>query len=384
MNILITGARAPISVDMIKVLVKAGHQVWAADSVQFPIGRFVPGVQGYVRLASPRHEYRAFASQLVDACSRLGIEKVIPTSEEVFWLAHVDLPAGCLRQLPDADVLEELHNKWRFAHLAAQLGYGADRNILFRTRDALNTFLANEENDEYVLKPVFSRFASQVVLHPTPQNTKHIAPNTEQPWMAQSRARGTEICVYNIAQRGELLFHVAYQPVFRAGAGAGIYFEPVRNEALRVMSARFVEATAATGQLSFDVIDTAAGLVAIECNPRGTSGAHLAAQDPEAFAAALLGVEHIVSTVDLRPMMLSLPMLAYHAVRLLEPQVRSAWRKATDPLSVAAVPRWAQCLATTELLARSIWTGKGALAASTHDIEWNGERIPRLEQPATA
>jgi len=37
MNILVTGARAPIAADIAKALAQSGHKVWMADNLRTPI-----------------------------------------------------------------------------------------------------------------------------------------------------------------------------------------------------------------------------------------------------------------------------------------------------------------------------------------------------------
>lgn len=374
MNILVTGARAPIAADIVRALVEAGHQVWTADSLRFPVGRFAPGARGYVQLPPPRQDFLSFSRKLVAACRQFGIEHIIPTSEEVFWLAAVDLPAGCRGFFPSRAVLGQLHNKAEFAALAESLGYGAGHSEVLRTRAELDAFARDFKIDQYVLKPVYSRFASEVVVHPTPAGIAHIQPSGDAPWLAQRRAVGREVCTYNIALEGELILHAAYQPRFRAGKGAGIYFQPVASGALRNMAADFAKATGATGQLSFDVIEDKRGLVALECNPRGTSGAHLAAQNLRRFGKALVGQEAAGAEL-FQPAMLSVPMLMYHPSLLMHRNGREAWNAASDAMAASGIPLWAQGLAMAEMLARAAAAGKGALAGTTHDIEWNGEEI---------
>lgn len=373
MNILVTGARAPICADIVRALVFAGHRVWTSDSMLFPVGRFSPGAEGYVRLPAPRTDFPAFSAALVAACARLGIERIIPTSEEVFWLSAVrGLPATCLGVYPPLHILGHLHNKKTFAALAGRLGYGAEVNHTLRSKDDVTTFAQGADLQAFVFKPVYSRFASEVLVSPTMEQLAAIAPSPEYPWLAQSRAVGQEICLYNVAVAGKLILHTAYQPRWRAGKGAGVYFEPVERTELKELSARFIEATNFTGQICFDVIETANGPVALECNPRGTSGVHLAAQNLPQFAAALVG-EAGPEVHNPAAVMLALPHLIYNSAVLLTPEGRQAWRQAKDAMAEARVPFWGQALAIVELLVRTVGTGKDALATSTADTEWNGE-----------
>ena len=372
MNILVTGARAPIAADLVHCLIRLGHRVWTADSMLFPVGRFSPGSEAYLRLPSPRYDFAAFSNRLVELCREHSIELVIPTSEEVFWLAAVPLPQPCRGFYPSPEILHELHHKHRFALLAEKLGYGSGGNQLLSSRGNLMEWLSVAELDKSVLKPVYSRFASRTLISPTVEQVLSINPTEEFPWLAQKKAHGQEYCIYNIASDGKLLLHLAYQPRWRAGQGAGIYFVPVEDLSLRQLSMEFIAATRATGQICFDVIATASGLVALECNPRGTSGAHLAAQHPDHFARALLGEK--ISLPPTSPVMLALPMLMYHPGLLFSPSGRQAWHLAKDAMRNARIPFPAQTLATCELAFRAFCGGRNLLEQSTQDIEWNGER----------
>lgn len=339
-----------------------------------PVGRFSPGSAGYIRLPAPRTNFKGFSRGLLAACERLAIDRIIPASEEVFWLSAVrGLPRTCQGMYPSLSILGHLHSKKTFAALASQLGYGAPATHVLRSHAELQTFARQADLDTFVFKPVYSRFASEVLLSPKLDQLNDIHPTPEYPWLAQSRAYGKKVCLYNVADQGKLVLHAAYQPRWRAGK-AGVYFEPVVSQQLEELSAKFIKATHFTGQISFDVIETSSGHVALECNPRGTSGAHLAAQNLVQFGAALVGEIAPADTI-VRPVMLGLPHVLYNLATALTREGRCAWRGAQDAMHQAGVPLWAQVAATVELLTRTLGTGKGALEVSTADIEWNGELI---------
>lgn len=376
MNILVTGARAPIAADIARVLAASGHRVFTTDSLASPVGRFAPGIAGYLRLPAPAARFGAFEAALVAACQAHAIELVVPTSEEVFWLAQVQsFPPGCTVLTSNMGTLEELHHKGHFANLANLLGAGPGPCRALGTPEQLRRFAASHDTAEWVFKRVYSRFATDVLVGPAPAQVAALQAEDGNPWLAQPRVQGPEVCLYNICRDGQVLLHLAYRPVARAGAGASVYFEPVQDAALRMLSERFARATKFTGQLSFDVIQSTAGPVAIECNPRGTSGVHLAAQYPHLLAMALLGQS--VELPRLAPRMLALPLLACHPGLLLGREGRQAWARARDAMGEAGVPWSAQARAMAELLATSVRSRTPVLACSTRDIEWNGAPLRR-------
>lgn len=375
MNVLVTGARAPIAADIAKALTLSGYQVWVADSLRAPLAASSPFVRGLVRLPGPREDFRAFYKQLAAACVEFSIEAIVPTSEEIFWLAGARpfLPTSVNVRTSTLLLLAQLHHKGTFARLAVGLGYGAPENHEIDDRIQIAQL---GDPARWVFKPVYSRFATQTLIAPTTRQVDRLRPSRENPWLAQTRVTGRELCAYNVAQSGRLVLHVAYEPMIRFGVGASVYFSPVISEPLREMSERFISATNFTGQISFDVMETASGLVALECNPRGTSGVHLAAQRPEILAAALLGQLKKPEPVFLPdPRLLLLPLLLNHPGTIFHSRGRGLLRAGKDALSAAGIPLAGQAKALAEMAWRAARTGVGISRASTADIEWNGETM---------
>ncbi len=373
MNVLVLGARAPIAADLARALALAGHAVWLADSFRCALAARSPSARGFVRLPAPRRDFPGFRAALAAACRRWSFDAIVPVSEEVFWLAAAApaLPARVDVRTSPVAVLAGLHHKARFARLAAGLGYGAPENILLESSAALASL---GDTTRYVLKPVYSRFASRTLIRPTARTALRVRPTAAQPWLAQTYVAGRELCAYNVAANGRLLLHVAYEPVFRHGVGASVYFAPVTSEPLRAMSARFVAATGFTGQISFDAMVTDRGLVALECNPRGTSGVHLAVQDPSSLASALLGHgDEGVSLPPLEPRMLVLPLLLNRPGLVLTRAGRAALAASRDALRCAGVGPLAKLCAFSELAWHAARRRTSLAVAATADIEWNGE-----------
>ncbi len=374
MNILVTGARAPIAADLAKTLRLAGHHVWLLDSLRWPIAAGSPHIEGYLRMPAPRNAFGAFARGVVEACCCHRIDTIIPTSEEVFWLAALrrKLPARVNLRTSDLATLARLHDKAAFAEIASELGYGAAENRRLISGRDLRAFA---DPSAWVFKPVYSRFATRTLVGPTSVEVAQIEATPECPWLAQTRIRGDEYCLYNVAEKGRLLLHVAYAPKVRFGKGASIYFEAVEQSALRELSARFIGRTAFTGQISFDVMADGERLIAIECNPRGTSGVHLAAQSPVEFSAALLGESAALPSSSSMPRMLLGPWMLQSPGTLFRAGDRALRARARDALTAAEISPWRQTIAVAEMTWRAVAARTSVAAASTLDIEWNGEPL---------
>jgi len=374
MNILVTGARAPIAADLAKAFRVAGHRVWLADSLRWAVASGSPYAESYLHLPAPRRDWDGFVATLIRECTRHAIDAIVPTSEEVFWLAAVRprLPQSVNLRTSQLELLKQFHDKAAFASLATKLGYGAPENHVLHSRAEL---VQMRDPQNWVFKPVYSRFATQTLIGPKVEELQAIAPTLERPWLAQTRIVGREVCLYNVADRGRLLLHVAYEPAVRFGKGASIYFSETDDEALRRMAADFVEHTQFTGQISFDVIAGENGLVAIECNPRGTSGVHLAAQSPAVLAAALLGQGTALQTLSTEPRMLLGPWLLQSPGMIFRARDRALWARARDALCSAKIGWTQQLAAMAEMSWLALRARTSVAVVSTADIEWNGERM---------
>lgn len=372
MNILITGACAPISADLAKVLALGGHKVLLADSGRWPIGRFSPYSSGYVRLPAPARDFSAYSNSILELLSAESIDCILPTSEEVFWLAQ---DPGIASKLfaPPMTMLERLHNKATFAELARDLGAGPSYIKVLRSPRDVEEIDDEEFEKGLVAKPIYSRFGLNVLKKPSRQDLKSL--DYSRDWVVQSFVEGDEVCLYTIAREGALQLIQAYRPAYRAGEGAGIYFEPVQDPRLIDFATKVIGTHQLHGQISFDVMLSASGVIALECNPRGTSGVHLAAQHPLQLEQALFGAvqPHGQLADGPRPRCLAIPFLLYNGLALVTSQkARIAWLHAKDATREAGIPLIGGAISTLELSMRALRSGVGMEAASTLEFEWNG------------
>lgn len=88
MHVLILGARAPACLEWARAFNQAGWTVSVADSVNYPLSRFSRCVSHFLRLPEPKQDPSAWVEVLVDAARQRRIDLLVPTCEEVFYLAH--------------------------------------------------------------------------------------------------------------------------------------------------------------------------------------------------------------------------------------------------------------------------------------------------------
>ncbi|TPN79580.1 hypothetical protein FJ987_05805 [Mesorhizobium sp. CU2] len=377
-TILITGARAPVALHLARLLRGAGARVILADTPSRPIAAASKACARYHRLPPPRFERQPYAEAVEALILAEGIELVIPTCEEVFYLALAWGGREMTARLfaPGIELLAEVHNKHSFIRLAERLGVEVPETTLLASRGDLEAVRGRSR--ELVFKPAWSRFASHVLLKPAPETLDAIVPSPAMPWVAQRFVEGEEISAYAVARDGRLKALALYRSLYRAGRGAGIFFERIEDQAARTLVERIVAGTAWSGQISFDLMREPDGRVLpLECNPRAVSGLHFF-RDPARFADAVLGDGAEVRPEVTAPQTVRLAMWVYGLPAALRSGRFGGFRKAMgegqelldwpgDPAPVKA-----QWRALAEIASVAFRERISLQAASTRDIEWNG------------
>jgi len=80
-RILITGGRAFFALELARLFARQGHEVYLADSVQFPVARFSNSITGFISLPEPRFKPREYVSALSNVIVEKDIDVCIPTVE---------------------------------------------------------------------------------------------------------------------------------------------------------------------------------------------------------------------------------------------------------------------------------------------------------------
>ena len=377
-SVLITGARAPVALHLARLFHGAGWRVVLADTPAAPLSAASRACAAYVRLPPPRFAFEAYGNAVDALVAQENVSLVLPTCEEVFYLARAWQERRPPARLfaPDMGLLQRVHDKFAFIGLCKSLDLAVPHSRLLTTKEDVAAVRA--EASSLVFKPVWSRFASHVLVRPSSEALARIAPSPQAPWVAQQFLSGEELSVYAVAREGRLVAFSLYRSLYRAGKGAGICFEPLEDAAARDFVTRFVAGTGWTGQISFDLMRTADGRVLpLECNPRATSGLHFF-RDPRGFVSALAGEADAVIPDVARPQTVRLALWLYGlpaALRAGEPgRFRRALGTAEELLDWQgdAAPKRAQWRALGEIAALALRHRISLQRASTRDIEWDG------------
>lgn len=371
MNVLVTGSRAPASMDLIRSLIAQGHQVYSADSMRFPMGRFVKGLTKHLTTPKPNRQFIPFINALKAIVIKYRIDLLIPTCEEVFFVSQAfdELSAHTQVFCEPFSQLEVLHNKYRFQQLVLEYGLDAPESWLL-THEADKKCIPRQQ--DIILKPVFSRFGSHLMIKPSIKQLAEL--ELTVPYLAQRFIEGKEYCAYALVINGQVLAQCCYHPKYTAGPAAGIYFEPAEIAAISQFIHQFCGRYNYTGQIAFDFIMQHDKAFVLECNPRMTSGYHFLADHID-WLALLQGAKQTVP-LSKQPLMLGLGMVlhAVHAFRKNPRQVVADYRRAHDVLKHQAYPglRIKTMATLGNIVVRMLKEKKNFHKASTDDIEFNG------------
>ncbi|PYE47755.1 putative ATP-grasp superfamily ATP-dependent carboligase [Paenibacillus barcinonensis] len=391
-RVLLTGGRAPVTLDLARMLQRSGHQVYVAESVERHLCRASSAVEQCALVPSPRHQTEAYLSALETWVQTWQIDLLIPMCEEVFYVAQrADrLRQHCRVLVSSPEQLHVLHHKYDFIQLAKSMGLSVpDTYLIQSSQERLNIQHVLDRSGEWVWKPVYSRFAAKVRM---PTHEPYDLPVEEwvspvSPWVAQQYIHGRGLCTYSVVHEGRLVAHATYESKFRTGdVGASVSFEQVDHTGAYAWVKQFVQEITFTGQIGFDFIEDMEGqLYAIECNPRATSGIHLF-HPGDGLVRALLEPERLLSekkeVIPESPVkaMLALPMLGC-GIRQISRRVNlrewmTAWRGSRDVVYAQQDTRpFFEQIAVVLAAWRNARSLRITLTeALTHDIEWNGEQ----------
>jgi hypothetical protein len=385
-KILITGARAPAAVHFARVLSEAGHEIILADSQRFPLGRATKSKKCYIQLPPPIDgilNYGKSVQQIVnDACCDL----VIPTCEEIFFLAACrDLHGFRLPLLaPSFKKLETVHNKYVFA--VSTQGHPAQAAQTQLLTSVADVAALKSQAHSLVFKPVWSRFATQLMICPSQRQLETLRPSHITPWIAQTYLTGEELCCWAFVKGGRIITISSYRPLHRVGLGAAIAFEPVYDPNIAAFVKSYCRSLQWDGQISFDFRRDAQGkLHVLECNPRATSGVHFFGTG-SGLANALISAKSCKPNIS-TAMTLPLALLAFGMPKaFMKNGIQGALDLKRELGLMVDISTWPddrsllpmQILGLIEVAFKAFKKRKKLTAAATYDIEWNGGSLRSL------
>jgi hypothetical protein len=335
------------------------------------------------RYASPRKDPQRFARDIAALVQTLDPVLIVPTCEEVFYLAAL-VRRGVLDQrlfAPSFEVLAELHAKGRFIDACRVLGLPVPGTWRATADEDLRDML--HVSTHLVFKPEYSRFGARAVIGPEPEDLTAIKPTPARAWIIQQRIYGEDASFYAVAREGKLTAFCAYRSSWRLKGGVAYAFAPL-DETLAAQIHTMAEVLAGQlvihGQFACDlVVDEAEKPWLIECNPRAVSGVHLFPPGPD-LANAILGrgeaqVEPLASAH------IGAAMWRYGLPAALSGKRLDAWKRqraiGRDVLSAPGDrgPVLGALIDSLGYGLRAAVTDRTLAEAMTADMEWNGEPL---------
>lgn len=381
-KILLTGGRAPATLDLARQLHAAGYELYMAECERWHLCRTSNVFRAQWLVARPNPDAQQFVQDILQLCLHHQIQLIIPTCEETFHLAQAKMifeQHGVTLFTSDLATLDLLHHKFSFIQFVRQFALPHPRSFFVTNEQQLQQ--AREQLAERcVIKPAYSRFNTDVYVLQLTDSLPSILISAEHPWVVQQYISGQQLCTYSVAQKGKIVAHGCYPTQFAVRGGATIHFEPIEQRELAQFVEHVVAALSFTGQIAFDFIVQPDGQwFPIECNPRATSGVHLF-RGEEQFAhhvvdPSLVSDERTIYVEPpvARTYQLTAAMLLYSwgKRRFFQSLWRARdviwdsndWRPAFDQLVILGVMMW-----------RRWRTGMSLTQLTTVDIEWSGKR----------
>ena len=290
MKVLVTSARLPHAVGVIRALGEAGHEIYATDTFRTSPGLHSTHVKERILTASPAFETKTFVGQIADAVAKHSIDLVLPAFEEVFYLSK-HLPE---QENPEKyfcspfDTLYQLHDKKKFVDLAHELDLPIARTITASSPEEL--VAAAKEFPEFFARAAFSRGGVELLTNTGPLagavKIEDCHPTAENPWLVQEFVHGEDLCSMSVAHHGKLSAHCTYMHPLTIEHAGGIVFESIDEPEAFEVSKRIIEHLGYHGNISIDWLRSADGkLHLVECNPRPTAA--IFTMDPQRYSKAL-------------------------------------------------------------------------------------------------
>jgi len=371
MRILVTAGRSPGALDLIRRLAKFHHKVFVVDSALINLAQFSQYIEKNYRVSPPRQQLDLYLLELNKIIEQEKIELIIPTYEEAYFISKIKDQLDAPVYISEIGLLKTLHNKYEFVQLQKSLGVKVPlSNLVTKPDEVLNVL--NQHEQDFVLKPIFSRYGEQVLVgrEKIKQQIHKIKLSKEEQWVLQEKIKGVEYCTYSLCFDGKVTSTVIY-PKDINDWNVSICFNRVQNLQIEKWIEYVIAKTNYHGQIGFDLFLTEQNeILACECNPRMTSGIHLV--NPKYDIVSLIQGRELEQYCDQNRWLGAIGVVeALKKGSLLTDlckyqDVLFDSRDMAPYLLGQHISFFYQILLSKKL-------NKSITQATTHDIEWNGE-----------
>ena len=382
LTVLLTLGRLPKALDLARGFAACGARVLIADPHRRHLTGLSRATSQSFQTPAPRDDPSAYRDRLLDIIDREGVDLVVPVSEETLHVIPLLASAECPARVfgPTTEALRTLHDKLAFARLAGALklavpaSYAAHRGeaaeLCRRTATILKA-RASCAGDGLERLPLGTQ--------PPPEKQTHR-------WIIQEQVAGEVHCSLSLVFNGEVVTTVAYRGPVQSGTVAVVFERLTDPSHYHDFAQRIAKATGYHGFLAFDFIASAdQEPVAIECNPRVTSGIHFF--NSTDLAAAILRQD---PAAEIRAARASMQQQFYPALTETQQLVLAGnpqWRAALKHLLSArdVTFRWRDPLpfllmpyAAWPIMVEAMFGKLSFGEAATRDIEWDADELVEL------
>lgn len=367
-TVLLTLGRLPKGLDIARSFHASGWRVVVAEPFGWHLCGLSRSVAKSVVVPAPNDGRDAYLAALRDVIAREGASLVVPVSEETM---HV---AGLVGGVPVFTVAQSnvlaLHDKLAFAQGLEKAGLAAPRTALLGSDEAgaLTEYCPTIVKDRWGASGSNVEFLDQGAEPPNRPGA-----------LVQEHLTGEEVSTFSIVHGGRVSVTVVYRPIIRDGTVSTV-FERIENPQVAAYVANIAQASGHTGFLSLDLMLTAEGPIAFECNPRANSGIHFL--ETGDIARAILDSSFTPRFNKHTRMQQAYPTLTllwgvigkwprYRQIGKALFTARDVTWSLRDPLPFVLMTP-----ATWPLLKQAMFEGRSLGEAAIHDIGWFGPSNP--------
>lgn len=397
-TVLLTGGKMTKALQLARSFARSGHRVILVETQKYWLSghRFSEAVARFYTVPDPKLDPQGYIEALVSLAQRESVSVFVPVSSPVG--SYFDAKVGELlaQTQPNCRVVQlgsktilTLDNKFQFCQLAASWGLPVPKHHYITDPEQVLRFDFASDPGPYILKSIPYDSVSRLDLKrlPCEEMESYLASlpiSVDHPWILQELITGQEFCTHSMLDQGSMRLHTCAR-----SSPFQVNYAHVDHAAIQDWVAQFAQQLAvylktnqkepATGQLSFDFIETADGSVyPIECNPRTHSAMTLFYNHPDLAAAYLNPTSNLISNpmadstaMPITPLATAKPVYwLYHELwRLtevrswtdLKHRIQTLWRgkealwESWDPLPFLLVPHWQ----ITLLLLQNLTQAKG-------------------------
>ena len=385
MRILISGWRSYVALELIRLL--QSHEVYVVDSQSKYISQKSNYIKKCFTSSKPVWCFKGFKNDILKIIKDYNIDVLIPTSEEIFYLSFFkeEIEASnCKFLWEDFTTLRELHSKYDIISKCQWMGITIPETVKFYSKKKLESYIASKSIKNYVIKPEFSRFASQVVSNKFWRKTiRDINIDLKyNSYICQEYIDGLDVSSYSIFNKWDLGSHVSYISQNSYKNGASIAFKTYKNKNILDFLIQFWKTTWFHGQIAFDFKVNNKDVVLLECNPRATNGIHLFREDKnfKETLEKILIQEHIKTSYVLSRQVERvhiIPLVLYIFMSWKLSLLWKIYRLNSDTVydKNNRYIFWYQLYLFLFYIKKSFLSRKSITEAMTYDIEYDGQTL---------